>query len=224
MCVMTARDRFYPSSRFFRPDSNPDTQYQTPRQSVPPVDTPRPRGLMNDDLAQSGEQRGEPAPKPPGHDFNRWILESGDFIQVGMVELLDQRAHGVGNPGVIVKNTRFGVHLPRNRDGNQKAVTMDSPAFMPFREVGDRLGSLKVEILAESDRHSLTFESRFRNVKRPVWDGSKLMGSVDRSWVIQVDKNGEYSPRKNTRSTKKNGFYFFRELSSQEIAGRFFCI
>ena len=48
--------------------------------SLPTVHASGPGSLMNGDLAESGEQWGQPAPKPLGHDFNGRIAEARDFV------------------------------------------------------------------------------------------------------------------------------------------------
>src|SRR2546430_15778677 len=55
------------------------------------IHTARRRRFMHDDFAKTGAARLQFFPEPRRHIFDRRILSAGDFVEIGMIELLDQR-------------------------------------------------------------------------------------------------------------------------------------
>ena len=108
--------------------------------SFPPITASDGRGFMDHYLAEAGALRNQLIPYPYGKILKRRILKSVDFIQVPVVELLDDFPGRLADLRVIVKPAHFRIDLPL--DGNLKAetVAVHPPAFMPGRHMRQHMG------------------------------------------------------------------------------------
>src|SRR5687768_1737357 len=72
------------------------------KQLLAAIDTARSWRFMHDDLTESGAKRLQLLPEPGRHVFDRWVLQAGNFVEIGMIELLQNRFHRGADFGVIV--------------------------------------------------------------------------------------------------------------------------
>ena len=108
---------------------------------------------MDHDLGETRQVGTEALPEPAAHVLDRGILEPGNVIEVGVVELLEQGIHGAADAGVIVEPSGHGIGLPLHGDLHLEAVAVHPSAFVIGRHLGKSLRRLKREILGQSDIH-----------------------------------------------------------------------
>jgi hypothetical protein len=108
---------------------------------------------MNHDLVETGQRRQQPLPKPTAHIFDRWILEPFDLIQVGMIDKMQERLHGLTNESMIAEISRRLIFHPFDRNLDLKTVPMHLIATCDVRH---RLGSFKTKFFSEDNLHKQT--------------------------------------------------------------------
>jgi len=110
-------------------------------------------GLVNDDLAETGAAGFEFFPEPGGHELDGRVFQALDLVEVGMIQLLEQRVHRAADAGVIVNPAEMGIDLTLDGDFDLEAVAVHLPAFVAGGDVGQRLGCFEGEILGQSGAH-----------------------------------------------------------------------
>lgn len=108
---------------------------------------------MDHDLGETGQKGAKALPEPAAHVLDRGILEPGNVIEVGVVELFEQGIHRAADAGVIVEPSRHGIGLPLHGDLHLEAVPVHPPAFVIGGHLGKGLRRLEREILGQSDIH-----------------------------------------------------------------------
>jgi hypothetical protein len=108
---------------------------------------------MNHNLRQTGELRAQFFPKPSGHQFNGWIFQTWCVIEMGVVELFDNRTHRRADEGVVIKPTGFGIHFAFHRNFDFKSVAMNLRALVAWRHFGQALRGFDNKIFRETDLH-----------------------------------------------------------------------
>ena len=111
-------------------------------------------GFVDDDLAEPGAIGLQFFPKPRSHVLDGGIFEAGGFVEIGVVELVDERVHGPADLCVIVDPADFGIYLAFDGDLNPEAVAMHLFTFVIAGEVGQGLGGFEAEFFDESGAHS----------------------------------------------------------------------
>lgn len=101
---------------------------------------------MHDYFAKAGTEWLKFLPKPRRHVFDRRIVEPGDFVEIRMVEALNERLHGRSNLRVVIKPAGHRIDLAFHGNFDFETVSMHSAAFVAFRRIGQRLGRLESKI------------------------------------------------------------------------------
>ena len=108
---------------------------------------------MDDHFAEPGAFRGQVIPDPNGQVFKRRIFQALDLVKNPVIELLDDLFCGLANLRVVVKPPHFGIDLPFHGYFRAETVPVHPPALVARRNVGQRVGRLKTEILGQSNFH-----------------------------------------------------------------------
>ena len=109
---------------------------------------------MEDDLVEAGELGREFFPEPAGHELDGGIFEAGDVVEIMVVELGDDGAHGLGNSRVVVEDAGLFVDGAAHGDGDLEAVAMNVAALVAGGKLGQGLGRFELEILGDDDGHA----------------------------------------------------------------------
>ena len=120
---------------------------------LPAINATSGRGLVNDDLNQAREIGRKFFPKPAGHDLDGGVFQAGNFVEIAMIEQLDQGVHRPADLGVIVNPTRGGIDLALDDDLDLETVAMHGSALMTSGDVGERLGGFKTIIFGKAGFH-----------------------------------------------------------------------
>ncbi len=102
---------------------------------------------MHRDLAKAGTERLKFLPEPRGHVFNRRIIQPRDFVEIGVIELLDERLHRRADLGVIVKPAGRWIDGAFHRNLDFETVPVHPPALVALGRIRQRLGRFKIKIL-----------------------------------------------------------------------------
>ncbi len=108
---------------------------------------------MNHNLRQTGELRAQFFPEPSRHQFNGRIFQAWCVIEMGVVELFDNRTHRRTDEGMIVKPTGFGIHFAFHGNFDFKSVAMNLRALVPWRHFGQTLRGFDNKIFRETNLH-----------------------------------------------------------------------
>jgi hypothetical protein len=108
---------------------------------------------MEDDFTEPGQLRRKFLPQPAGHEFDGGVFQPGNVVEVGVVELLDDGPHGVGNDRVVVEDSGGLIDGTADGDGDLEAVAVDLAALVALGKLGQGLGRFELEIFAEGDDH-----------------------------------------------------------------------
>lgn len=109
--------------------------------------------FVHDDLGKAGQLRGKFRPEPDAHIFDGRIFEAGDFVEVGMVEHVEQRLHRAGNIRVIVEPAGLRIGLALDADLQLEAVPVHPAALVALGRGRQSLRGLKLKILGKSESH-----------------------------------------------------------------------
>jgi uncharacterized SAM-binding protein YcdF (DUF218 family) len=97
---------------------------------------PRRRRFVNDDFAEPRAIRLQLAPEPCRHELDRWILKTFDFVQVRMIQQLQQRTHRIRDLRMVIHPAHVFIHLSFHRNLKLKTVPMHETTLMPLRRIG----------------------------------------------------------------------------------------
>ena len=110
-------------------------------------------GFVDDDLREARTLRRELLPKPVGHVLDGRIGETGNFVQVAVIEILEQWPHGLADVRVIIEPTGLGIDLALHAHFHFETVPVHLTAFVPFRRTGQRLRGLEGKVFGQSNSH-----------------------------------------------------------------------
>src|SRR5436190_4186070 len=96
------------------------------------VNAPRGRRFVHNDFAKTGTKRLKFLPEPRGHVFDRRVLESRDFVEIGVIELLHEGFHGRADFGMIVKPAGGRIDLAFHGDFDFETMAVHPAALMAF--------------------------------------------------------------------------------------------
>ncbi len=116
---------------------------------------------MNDDLAESGQLRGEFAPEPRGHVFDGGVFQAFDFVQIRMIEAFHERLHGATDFRMIVEPADLLIDHALDADLHLKAMTVHALALVVAGQRGEGLGGFKAEVLGDAAFHVDSWFSTF---------------------------------------------------------------
>ena len=108
---------------------------------------------MNDDFAEAGQLRGEPAPEPCGHVFDGGVFQTFDFVQIGVVEEFNDRMHRAADFRMIIEPADVLIDHALDADFQLEAVAVHALAFVVSWQRGEGLGGFKSEVLGDSAFH-----------------------------------------------------------------------
>ena len=111
------------------------------------------RGLVEDNLAQSGALRGQFSPEPGAHVFDSGIFQAFNLVEIGMVQLFQQWGHRLADLRVIVDPANLRIDLSLNRNLDLEAVPVHFLALVILRNVGQCLGRFECEIFGQACTH-----------------------------------------------------------------------
>ncbi len=112
------------------------------------------RRFVHDDLAQTDALRCEFSPKPCRHVFDRRILQPGDVVQVGVIELPQKRLHRLSDFRVIVKPSRRRIDVALDGNFESETMAVHPAAFVVRRRFRQGLRSFEAEVFREPDAHA----------------------------------------------------------------------
>lgn len=82
-------------------------------------------------------------PDPNGEVFEGRVFQSGDIVQVTMIELLDDLLGCLADLGMIIEPAQLRVDFAFHRDLDAKTMAMDASTFVPRRHVGKHMGGFE---------------------------------------------------------------------------------
>ena len=109
--------------------------------------------FVEHDLTQAGQLGFQFAPKPRAHVFDSGVFQAGDFIEVGVIQLIDQGLHGTADLGVIVNPADCRIHFAGDRYFDLEAVPVHQSAFVTLRGGGQGLGCFEGILFDEGGSH-----------------------------------------------------------------------
>jgi hypothetical protein len=118
------------------------------------------------------------------------VFESGDVIQVSVIQLFPHRFKGLGNIRVIDEPAEAWIALSGDNDLGLEAVSVQPAAFVRLREVRQPVGGLELEGLAEFDFHRREAVQRFSgwlgngHVQGCRWRGLESSSSGGQMFIV----------------------------------------
>ena len=85
--------------------------------------------------------------------FRWWDFRARDFIEISVIEKLDERLHRGADFGMIVKPAGRGIDFAFHGDFNLKTMSVHPATFVAFRRVRKRLGRLECEVFGQANTH-----------------------------------------------------------------------
>jgi len=92
-------------------------------------------------------------PKPICHQLDRGVFQSGDIVEVRVVELLHNRSHGSTNERMIVKPSGLRIHFALDGNFDSECVAVDAGTLVASRDFGQTLRGFDNKIFGEADLH-----------------------------------------------------------------------
>src|SRR5258708_875297 len=114
-------------------------------------------GFMYDDTRQAGEPRLEPAPDPHRQHLAGRVLESGDVVEVAVVEGLEGVLHRGAEVGKVAHPAGVGGYRASHVNADDKGVTVEAGTLVLRRHVGQAMRGLDAERFV--DLHCAILES-----------------------------------------------------------------
>ena len=87
-------------------------------------------------------------PDPHSHVFAGGILQTVNFVEIMVIQLLPKRLERCGDIGVIDHPAKFGIALALDHDLRLKTVPVQPAAFVILREVWQVMRCLELKCLA----------------------------------------------------------------------------
>jgi hypothetical protein len=94
----------------------------------------------------------EPVPDPAGEHLAGRILETGDLVEVVVVETLEDGLHGAGEVSEVPDPSTVGVDGSLDMNRHPEGMPMQAGAFVTRRNVGQPVGGLEREFLEKFQR------------------------------------------------------------------------
>jgi hypothetical protein len=99
------------------------------------IDASAGAGFLDDDLAQSRERRKQANPKPTSKILAGRVLQTLYFVQIIVVDLLFDGLEGLLDVCEVDDPTQLRVDWTANMDADAEAVTVETSAFVPRRDI-----------------------------------------------------------------------------------------
>ena len=93
-------------------------------------------------------------PDPSNEILTSCVVQSINFVQVIMIQLLPKGLERVGDLGVVDKPTGFRINLAAHRDLASERMTVQPRAFVFGRNHWQPVGRFKSELLYKVNDHS----------------------------------------------------------------------
>jgi len=104
---------------------------------------------VDDDLGQLGKGRREAIPDPPGKELARRILESGNLVQVVVIQTIEDGSHRTRHVGEVANPTGLLPDWPFDLDPHAERVSVETSAFVIRRHVRETVRGLEPELLED---------------------------------------------------------------------------
>jgi len=117
--------------------------------STAPVNTLRRARFGDDDFSQQWQLILQLFPNPNRDVFARGIFESGNLVQVKMVQFLPNRFERFRDVGIIHDPSQLLITFPDDGDLDFETVPMQSPAFMRLGQMRQEMRGFKLKGFAK---------------------------------------------------------------------------
>src|SRR5690606_19535225 len=97
----------------------------------------------------------EPLPEPGREHLARRVLEALDFVQVVVIQQLEEGLPGLVDHRVIDEPARAGVRLALDGEVDLEAVAVQARTFVARGHLGQAVGGFEVQVADESDFHGI---------------------------------------------------------------------
>lgn len=118
-----------------------------------PINAARSGCFVHHDFAKAGTERLKFLPKPRCHVFDRRIIESSDFVEIRVIELLQERFHRRANFSVIIKPAGRRIDVAFHRDFDFETVPVHPAAFVTLGRIRQCLGRFESKIFYQANPH-----------------------------------------------------------------------
>ena len=125
-----------------RPDS------QLAKRLVAPINTAGGAGFRDLHSGQKRQAWLQAIPDPHSHVFAGGILQTVNFVEIMVIQLLPERLKRYGDIGVIDHPAKFGIALALDHNLCLKTVAVQSAALVILRQVRQVMRCLELESLA----------------------------------------------------------------------------
>ena len=125
-----------------RPDSH------LAKRLVAPINTAGGAGFRDLHSGQKRQTWLQSIPDPHSHVFAGGILQTVNFVEIMMIQLLPKRLERCGDIGVIDHPAKFGIALALDHNLCLKTVAVQSAALVILRQVRQVMRCLELESLA----------------------------------------------------------------------------
>ena len=115
---------------------------------LPAIDATGRARLRHHHRGQERETRFQPSPDPDGDPLAGRVLETRKFVEIPVIQPLPDRLERSGNLRVIHQPTQSGVAFARDNNLDLEAMTVETPAFVRLREMGQSVRRFELENLA----------------------------------------------------------------------------
>lgn len=124
---------------------------------------------MDDDLAQQRQGRLESSPYPLGQVFAGRILESGNIIQIAMIQLLEDRGERRLDIRKIHHPASVGIRLAGDVDFHAEGMPMQACTFVPGGNIGQAVRRFDLKTLENVHAVGAVLKQRVWFVVRGRW-------------------------------------------------------
>ena len=104
---------------------------------------------MDTDTGQLGKKGLELLPDPFGDDFAGGVFQTGDIVQIVMVELLVEWLEDRFDLRKIPNPAGVRVDLAFDIDGNAEGMAMQASTFMPLGHMGKAVGRFEHKLFEQ---------------------------------------------------------------------------
>ena len=106
-------------------------------------------GFVDPDAGQLGKERFELLPDPFGDNFAGGVFQTGNIVQIVMVELLVEWLEDRFDLRKIPNPAGVRVDLAFDIDGNAEGMAMQAPTFMPLGYMGEAVGRFENKLFEQ---------------------------------------------------------------------------
>jgi hypothetical protein len=118
-----------------------------------PEDAPGGAGLGDHDLGQERTPGLESVPDPDGDMLAGGVVQSGNLVEVTMIELFPERLERRGKVGVIDQPAELRITFTGDGDLDPKTVAVETATFMVVGKTREEMSGFELEGFAEFDFH-----------------------------------------------------------------------